>query len=102
MSWQLKWEGKVDFYDQLLMKGSLNTKDEEPDIGPFAYYIECFWELNSCRSTVSLAPIPFTAIVEYVRVYNIEDFDEFLYYIRRMDNLYIERKEKDRAKDSTD
>lgn len=98
-----KWEGKLDFYDQLLQSGSLVKEDEEPYIGPFGYYIECFKELNSCRSTLSLAPIPFTAIVEYARVYNIEDLDEFLYYIRRLDNLLLEKEsKKNDRKDNTD
>jgi len=91
----LKWEGKQDSYDQLLLSGSLKGEDTEPYIGPFYYYIECFAELNSCRSTVSLAPIPFTAIAEFARVYSIEDLDEFLYYIRRLDNLYMDFREKD-------
>lgn len=79
------------------MSGSLNAKDREPDIGPFMYYIDCFSEINTCRSTVSLAPLPFTAIVEYARVYNIEDLEDFLYYIRRLDSLYLAHEEKKNA-----
>jgi hypothetical protein len=33
--------------------------------------------------------IPFTAIVEYSKIYEIEDFEEFLYLIRRMDAAFI-------------
>jgi len=90
----LKWEGKLDFYSQLLLSGSINAKDVEPEIGPFSYYIECFSEINSCRSTVALAPLPFTAIVEYAKVYSIEDVDEFLCYIRILDTLYLEHEGK--------
>lgn len=39
---------------------------------------------------LGLAPIPFTAIVEYFRIYELSDFDEFSYVIRRMDNAFIE------------
>jgi len=46
---------------------------------------------------VSLAPIPFIGIVEFARVYNIEDLEEFLYYIRRLDNLFLEREENKRG-----
>lgn len=33
--------------------------------------------------------IPFTAIAEYARIYEVEDIQEFLYLIREMDNEYI-------------
>lgn len=42
---------------------------------------------------MSLAPIPFTAIAEFARVYNIEEVEDFLYYIRRLDTLYIKHEE---------
>lgn len=86
-----------------MQTGALRKEDEEPYIGPFVYYLDAFKELNSCRSTFSLAPIPFTAIVEYARVYNIEDLDEFLYYIRRLDNLLLlKESKKNDSKDNTD
>lgn len=40
-----------------------------------------------------MGPIPFTAIVDYFRIYGThdeDDFDEFLYVIRRMDNTFLE------------
>lgn len=33
--------------------------------------------------------IPFTAIVEYARIYEVADIEEFIYLIREMDNEYI-------------
>ena len=53
------------------------------------HYIDAFKELSSCRSGagMGLGPIPFTAIVEYSRLFEIgEDFEDFHYIIRRMDN----------------
>ena len=61
-----------------------------PNIDHFAFYIDAFRELNSCRDYgMGLGPIPFTAIAEYAKIYEVEDFDEFLYYIRVMDNQFI-------------
>lgn len=36
-------------------------------------------------------PIPFNSIVQYARIYKYEeDFEEFLYLLRAVDNIYIE------------
>jgi hypothetical protein len=65
--------------------------DIAPDIGPFNFYLEAFRELSSCRpSGFGIGPIPFTAIVEYSKIYNVEDFDDFLYFIRLMDSKILE------------
>lgn len=45
-------------------------------------------------------PIPFTAIVEYSRIYEVGDFDEFLYIIRLLDNTYMELESKKASKSS--
>lgn len=39
---------------------------------------------------MSPGPIPFTAIVEYFRLYEIGgEWEEFIYLVRRMDNAYL-------------
>ena len=61
-------------------------------MGPFGLYIDAFNELSSCRpSGFGLSAIPFVAILEYAKLYEItgEDFDEFLYIIRTMDSELI-------------
>lgn len=40
--------------------------------------------------SMGVGPIPFTAIADYFRMYELEDFDEFAYVIRRMDCVYLE------------
>lgn len=47
-----------------------------------------------------MGPIPFTAIVEYFRVFNVQDdFDDFHYLIRRMDNALLKAEsDKEKAK----
>lgn len=35
-------------------------------------------------------PIPFTAIAEYFRLYELQDYDEFASIIRRLDRTLIE------------
>ena len=40
---------------------------------------------------MDVGAIPFTAIADYFRIYQIDgDFDEFLSIIRMMDELYLE------------
>lgn len=85
----------MDFYNNLLSQGLIQTKDLEPELGPLSYYAECFSELDTTRSRMSAAPIPFTAIAEFARIYNIDDdFDEFIYYMRAMDRVYLEISEE--------
>lgn len=39
---------------------------------------------------MGIGPIPFTAVVDYFTIYNIDgDFQEFASIIRRMDDLYL-------------
>ncbi len=41
-----------------------------------------------------MTPIPFTSIAEYARLVGVEDFDEFLYCIRIMDDTIISLESK--------
>lgn len=66
-----------------------------PDIGPFIFYVDAFNELSTCRqSGMGIGKIPFTAIHEYAKIYNIEDFQSFNYLIRVMDNKVIKLSDK--------
>lgn len=81
-------------------------KEREPAIGELSFYFDAFRELSSCRQiAMGLGPIPFTAIVEYSRLYQVGDFEDFLYFIRLMDNELImlenKRAEKSREKNKT-
>ena len=92
MEWDSLYEDK-DFYYRLLEKGASVTP--EPNIEYLHFYIDAFRELSTCRiSGMGLSPIPFTSIVQYASIYEIEDFDEFLYLIRVMDNTFIKLREK--------
>ena len=64
--------------------------DECPNVDFLEFYIEAFFELGTCRvSSMSIGQIPFTAIAEYANIYDVDDFDEFLYVMRVMDNAII-------------
>lgn len=93
---------ETGYYYHLLSKGILKPEDGEPDIEPFRIYVDAFHELSSCRvNAMSIGPIPFTAIVEYFKVFNMEDFEEFHYYIRVMDNKLLSlESEKNKKKAS--
>lgn len=73
--------------------------DLEPDIGPFEFYLDAFRELSTCRmSGMALGPIPFTAIVEYSRLYEIGVFEDFNYILRRMDLAFMDAENKKTSK----
>lgn len=68
------------------------SEDLEPNLGPFEFYIDAFKEVSTCRPVgMGAAPIPFTAIVEYARIYKIDEFEEFKYIIRRLDKVLLEK-----------
>jgi len=83
------------------LKDQLKEADLEPDISPFMYYIDCFFELSTCRSSMSISPIPFTSIAEFATIYNVDDFEEFLYLMRRLDSVFIEHHDKEEKKNAT-
>ena len=103
MTWSFRWSEFLEsgYYYHLLSKGTLKEEDIEPDIEPFRLYVEAFHELSSCRiSSMSLGPIPFTAINEYSKLFEVGDFEDFHYCIRVMDNCLLRLEyEKSRKKD---
>jgi hypothetical protein len=46
---------------------------------------------------MALGPIPFTAVSEYFKLFKLEDFEEFLYFIRVMDSQLL-RLDSDKSK----
>jgi hypothetical protein len=71
----------------------LRPEDKEPNLGPFDFYIESFFELSTCRQIgMALGPIPFTTILEYCKIFEVEEFTDFLYFMRRLDNIFLSRK----------
>lgn len=63
----------------------------EPEVQGFTFYLDAFRELSTSRpSGLDLQAIPFTAIAEYFRIYELSDFDEFAYIIRQMDNAFMD------------
>lgn len=64
---------------------------KKPDIEFLSFYLNAFSELGTCRHNgMAVGNIPFTAIAEYAKIYNVENFEELLYIIRVMDNKYLE------------
>lgn len=79
----------------------MKPEDLEPDITGFEFYYDAFKELSTTRqSGFGVGPIPFTAIISYFTIYNIDgDFDEFASILRRMDNVYLELNAQEMNKD---
>lgn len=93
MRWSFKWRKqlKSGLYYDLLQKGFLKPEDLEPDVTGFDFYLDAFEELSTARQVgMTVGPIPFTAIVEYLRIYELSDFDDFAYIIRRLDSVFLE------------
>lgn len=79
------------YYGQLLPRGFVAPESAEPNIEGLEFYLDAFREVSSCRPAgMALSPIPFTAIVEYSRLYEIDEPEEFAYIMRRMDNAILD------------
>lgn len=69
----------------------------------FEFYIRAFHELETCRRStgMGLSPIPFTDIINYVNIFNVEDVETFIHVIRVMDDTLIrlESKKADKPKE---
>ena len=64
--------------------------EPEPIVDGLEFYLDAFRELSSCRpGGLDLQPIPFTAIAEYSRIYDIGGLDEFSSVIRKMDDAVL-------------
>jgi hypothetical protein len=79
------------YYD-ILSRDKIKPEDLEPNIAGFEYYLEAFKELNSTRPIgMGVGAIPFTAILEYFKIYPCDEFEEFNYIIRRMDEAFLKQ-----------
>lgn len=71
--------------------GYIKPEDQEPDITGFEFYYDAFSELSTARQIgLAVGPIPFTALVDYTKLFEIPDFDEFAYVIRCLDRAYLD------------
>lgn len=85
----------MDFYRMLESSGKLKPEHTRPNADSFIFYTQAFEELSSCRpSGLGISSIPFTAVAEYARIFEVEDFHEFLYLIRLMDAELIKLSSK--------
>jgi hypothetical protein len=92
----MKWGEHVEsgFYYKLLSQGKVDEDDKEPELHGLSFYTDAFRELSSCRQFgMGEGPIPFIAIAEYSRLYEVGDFEEFHHVIRVMDNRYLKLRE---------
>lgn len=98
VTWGLEWEEKIKsgFYDKLLAEGKISPENRKPEVEPFIFYVDAFSELSTCRP-MGEGAIPFTSIADYFNIYGEgEDFEDFIYVIRRMDMAYLEAMDKKR------
>ena len=82
-------------------RGTLQEDLMPIPLGPFAFYLNCFNELSSCRQIgFSLGPIPITAIWSYADRYELSE--DFCNLMRRMDVLYLDSMDKKSKKEDKD
>ena len=68
--------------------------DSKPDIRGSEFYWVAFYELGTCRSFgMGVGPIPYTAKLEYVRNYGLDDDEEleFMYIMNYLDNVFVKK-----------
>lgn len=106
MKWTFKWAKELEsgiYYHRLLPEGFVKPEDTEPPTDGLDFYVDAFRELSTCRpGGMGLLPIPFTAIVEYSRIYELEDLEEFAYVIRSMDDTFIKEYVADQQRRGND
>jgi hypothetical protein len=93
LRWSFKWrkELKTGQYYDLVNRGFIKPADYEPCVDGFEFYLDAFRELSTSRpGGLDLQAIPFTAIAEYFRIYELRDFDEFAHVIRQMDLVFMD------------
>lgn len=74
-----------------MRRGFVKPQDQEPCVEGFEFYLDAFRELSTTRPVgLDIGAIPFTAIADYFRIYELRDFDDFIYIIRRMDYTFRE------------
>jgi hypothetical protein len=80
-------------------RGTLGEDLIPPALGHFQFYLECYFELSTCRSSgFGISYIPVTAIYTYADRFGLGEF--FCEVIRSMDILYVKQQsEKDKEKD---
>lgn len=72
--------------------------EERPKLYGLEFYLWCFIELGTTRKNGG--PISFFSIHKFAKIYEIQDFEEFLDLIRLMDDTFLKAKEKDASKHS--
>lgn len=93
MTWKHKWRDALSTgqYYVLFNRGFFDNKPEDlpVEVTGFEYYLDAFEELSTTRPVgMGLEAISFTAMIEYFKIYPTDDFFEYHYVLRRMDNVY--------------
>ena len=74
-----------------------------PSIGEYTFYLDAFRELSTCRpSGMGVSRIPFTAIADYARIYDVDDFEDFKEIIRILDEKVLSLNAKSKEDDGRD
>jgi hypothetical protein len=60
----------------------------------FDFYLDAYRELATCKSGMGNGPIPLTAIIEYSKIVDVGDLDDFIYLMRQMDEKVIQLESK--------
>lgn len=103
----MKWGDKREWFINLKEEsgGTMEVPiDSEPELSFWLHnYISAFSILSSSRpsSGFGISPIPLSEIKSYCDLYSIDDLDEFVKYIKSMDNVFLKfhsEKNKDKQK----
>jgi len=76
--------------------------DYEPELFYWlSSYIEAFYTLSSSRSSgFSVGAIPLTEIQAWIEIFEIDDREVFVKYIRALDNTFLEHHSKSKSKEN--
>jgi len=84
------------------MKGSDAVSSVERLPRRLVFYLDAWFDLDTCREVgMGLGPIPWTAIIDYAREYELQKWhkDIFVSHIKKMDAAYRARKAEEAEKE---
>ncbi len=77
--------------------GKIKNEDLEPELGPFRYYLEIFFELNTTRNESEGEQISILSVRDYAAIFDL-DFFELWDIVRVVDSSFLIKMNKMKEK----
>jgi hypothetical protein len=92
------WGDKVEFLEEIAATNTFTPQalEKAPPYYEWMHpYMEGFFMLSSCRTYgMGANPLSMSDILAYIQIYNPYNPLQFIRYIKRMDNAYLDAQSK--------